>query len=124
MRALLIVSHGSRRQESNEEVNQVCEQLKGYLGASFDIVHSAFLEIATPSIPDGIKHCVDEGSSSVTVLPYFLAAGRHVSEDIPSVVDAARKEYSGIVFSITNHIGAFEGMPRLISTVVEESGVR
>ena len=124
MRALLIVSHGSRRQQSNEEVNQVCEELRRYLGGSFDVIRSAFLEIAVPSIPDGIKQCVDEGSSSVTVLPYFLAAGRHVAEDIPSIVDAARKEFSGVAFSITNHIGASEGMPRLISSVAIESDAR
>jgi sirohydrochlorin ferrochelatase len=92
------------------------------LDGSFDVIHSAFLEIASPSIPEGIKQCVDEGSSSVTVLPYFLAAGRHVAEDIPSIVDAARKEHSGVAFSITSHIGAFEGMPRLISSVAKESG--
>lgn len=124
MRALLIVSHGSRRQQSNDEVNQVCEGLRGYLDGSFEVIHSAFLEIASPSIPEGIKQCIDEGSSSVTVLPYFLAAGRHVAEDIPSIVGAARKEYSGILFSITNHIGAFEGMPLLISSVEREGGRR
>ena len=124
MRALLLVSHGSRRQQSNEEVNLVCEHLREHMDESFDIVHSAFLEIASPSIPEGIKQCVDEGSSSVTVLPYFLAAGRHVAEDIPSIVDAARNEYSSVTFSITQHIGAFEGMPRLISSVAKEGDAR
>lgn len=124
MRALLIVSHGSRRQQSNDEVNEVCANLKEYLEGDFDVIHSAFLEIASPSIPEGIKQCIDEGSSSVTVLPYFLAAGRHVAEDIPSIVDAARKEFPEVSFSITQHIGAFEGMPRLISNVAKGSDAR
>lgn len=118
MRALLLVSHGSRRQQSNEEVNLICEQLRGHLNESFDIVHSAFLEIASPSIPEGIKQCVAEGSSSITVLPYFLAAGRHVSEDIPSIVGNAQREFPDISFWITPHIGAFEGIPQLISGAV------
>jgi len=122
MRALLIVSHGSRRQQSNDEVNEVCAKLNDYLDGSFDVIHSAFLEISSPSIPEGIKLCVNEGSSSVTVLPYFLAAGRHVAEDVPSIVDAARKEFSGVTFSIAKHIGAVEGMSRLISSVAKESG--
>lgn len=119
MRALLLVSHGSRRQQSNEEVNRLCEKLRGRMDGAFDVIHSVFLEIASPSIPEGIKRCVDEGSNSVTVLPYFLAAGRHVSEDIPSIVGDAQKDFPDVSFSITSHIGAFEGIPQLISGALE-----
>ena len=119
MRALLLVSHGSRRQQSNEEVNRVCEQLKDQMDGSFDVIHSVFLEIALPSIPEGIKQCVDEGSTSVTVLPYFLAAGRHVSEDIPSIVGDAQREYPGVSFLITPHFGAFDGIPQLVTEALE-----
>lgn len=122
MRALLLVSHGSRRQQSNEEVNELSERLRQLMGESFDLIGSAFLEIASPSIPEGIKRCIDEGANSVTVLPYFLAAGRHVTEDIPSIVDDAQREFPGISFSMTPHVGAFEGMPQLISGVFEKAG--
>ena len=115
MRALLLVSHGSRRPQSNEEVNQLSERLRQQIGEYFDVINSAFLEIASPSIPEGIKRCIDEGANTVTVLPYFLAAGRHVVEDIPSIVGDAQKEFPGIAFSITPHIGAFAGIPQLIS---------
>lgn len=119
MRALLLVSHGSRRPQSNEEVDQFSERLRQHMGESFDVIHSAFLEIASPSIPEGIKRCIDEGADSVTVLPYFLAAGRHVAEDIPSIVGDAQKTFPGIAFMITPHIGAFEGMSKLISEALE-----
>jgi sirohydrochlorin ferrochelatase len=120
MRALLLVSHGSRRTQSNEEVNQVCEQLKEELGESFDIIDSVFLEIASPSIPEGIKRCVVAGSSSVTILPYFLAAGRHVTEDIPAIVADASEKYPGVSISLTRHIGASEGMLKLISSIIRQ----
>jgi len=120
MRALLLVSHGSRRSQSNEEVNQLCERLNEEMGKSFEVIHSAFLEIASPSIPEGIKQCLEEGASSVTVLPYFLAAGRHVAEDIPSIVADSSEKYPGVSISITRHIGASDGMPQLISSVIKE----
>ena len=120
MRALLLVSHGSRRQQSNEEVNQLCERLVEEMGKSFEVIRSAFLEIASPSIPEGIKQCIEEGASSVTVLPYFLAAGRHVAEDIPSIVTDAIEKHPGVSISITRHIGVSEGMPQLISSVIKE----
>ena len=46
-----------------------------------------FLELAEPSIPDGIQRCIDAGATEVVVVPYFLSAGRHVSEDIPAEVE-------------------------------------
>ena len=120
MRALLLVSHGSRRAQSNEEVNQLCDCLKSDMSLQFDMVISAFLEIASPSIPEGIKLCVEKGARSITVLPYFLAAGRHVAEDIPSIVSDASEKFPGVSISITRHIGASEGMSSLISHVVSE----
>jgi len=84
------------------------------------MIHSAFLEIASPSIPEGIEQCVEKGASSITVLPYFLATGRHVAEDIPSIVADASEKFSGISILITRHIGASEGMSKLISGVARE----
>jgi len=120
MRALLLVSHGSRRSQSNEEVNQLCERLSEDMSESFEIIHSAFLEIASPSIPQGIKQCIEAGSSSITILPYFLAAGRHVTEDIPSIVNDACQEFPEVSISISRHIGEFEGMSKLISSVIRQ----
>ena len=115
MRALLIVSHGSRLQQSNEEINELAQNLNELLNGSFEVIHSAFLEIAEPSIPEGIDKCAALGADSITILPYFLAAGRHVAEDIPSIVNEARKKYPKISIEISRHIGAFEQMPWLIS---------
>ena len=121
MRALLLVSHGSRRTQSNEEVNQLCARLKSDMDQQFDIFHSAFLEIASPSIPEGIEQCVEDGASSITVLPYFLAMGRHVAEDIPSIVANTSEQFPGVPISITRHIGASEGMLKLISSLTGNS---
>ena len=36
MQALLLVSHGSRRQQSNEEVVLLCHKLRGLMSGEFD----------------------------------------------------------------------------------------
>ncbi len=59
MKALLIVAHGSRRKQSNDEVVLLAEKLKINCSLQYDIVHAAFLEIAEVLISDGIKQCVD-----------------------------------------------------------------
>ncbi|MCB1865463.1 MAG: CbiX/SirB N-terminal domain-containing protein [Chromatiales bacterium] len=90
MRALVLVAHGSRRGASNDEVRELAARLAAQAGARFELVRAAFLELAEPSIPDGITQCVRDGAGEVVVLPYFLSAGRHVATDIPAAVDEAR----------------------------------
>ena len=93
MKALLVVAHGSRRQASNDEIRQVTKKIAQKAGDSFGDVRCAFLELAEPSIPDGIGECVNAGADEVIVLPYFLSAGRHVAEDIPAEIEKKQAEW-------------------------------
>jgi len=56
MKALLLVAHGSRRQQSNDEVVKIAETLKAHCSGEYQIIYSCFLEIAETLIPDGIKN--------------------------------------------------------------------
>ena len=68
MKALLVVAHGSRRKQSNDEVILLADRLRNNCSQQYNIVNAAFLELAEVLIPDGIKKCVDEGASSIVVL--------------------------------------------------------
>lgn len=117
-RALLVVAHGSRREASNDEVRKLAEVISAKAGNRFKMVVPAFLELASPSIPDGIEYCVQAGASEVVVLPYFLSAGRHVSQDIPAEVDIKRKEYPQLPISIAAYLGSDEGIADLMLGLV------
>ena len=71
MKGLLLVAHGSRREASNEEIRALTKILASRAGDQFIDIRCAFLELAEPSIPDGIGLCVDAGADEVIVLPYF-----------------------------------------------------
>ena len=114
MKALLLIAHGSRRQQSNDEVFLLAEKLKNNCADQYDIIHAGFLELAETLIPDGIKKCVDDGATSIVVLPYFLNSGRHVIEDIPEEVDATRPLYPQVEIKIAPHLGASELMMDLL----------
>ena len=113
MKALLLVAHGSRRKQSNNEVVMLADRLKKRTD-QYDIIHAGFLELAETLIPDGIKKCVDDGASSIVVLPYFLNSGRHVIEDIPEIVNHTKPSYAGIDIKIAPHVGASELMMDLL----------
>ena len=117
-RALVIVAHGSRREASNAEVRQLAQVIAGKVGERFMQVESAFLELAEPSIPDGIEKCIQAGADEVIVLPYFLSAGRHVSQDIPAEVEIKRKQYPHTSISIAAYLGADERVAELMASLV------
>ena len=106
MQALLVVAHGSRRTESNDEVRQLTTQLAGKAGDQYPIVRCGFLELAEPSIPDGIEQCIQAGATEVVVLPYFLSAGRHVVTDIPNEVRGRQEAHPQVKIRIAPYLGA------------------
>jgi sirohydrochlorin ferrochelatase len=123
MKALLLVAHGSRRQQSNDEVMALADRLKTHCGDQYGIIHGAFLELADVLIPLGIEKCVDDGATSIRVLPYFLNSGRHVVEDIPNIVNEAKKRYPNTDISIASHLGASGLMLDLVVACASESGI-
>lgn len=130
MKSLLLVAHGSRRAESNAEIERLAARLAERLAArlaerlasradgppderaakGFGHVGHAFLEIAEPSIPDGIERCIREGATEVRVLPYFLARGTHVAVDIPAEVDGKRAEHPDVDIRITDYLGTADAL--------------
>lgn len=122
MKALLIVAHGSRREASNEEVRQVTRQVAEIAGDQFGLVISGFLELAEPSIPDGIQQCIDAGATEVVVLPYFLSAGRHVAEDIPADIQLAQGRNPHIKISQAPYLGSAAGVRELLLGLAQGMG--
>ncbi|MBN2162092.1 MAG: CbiX/SirB N-terminal domain-containing protein [Pontiellaceae bacterium] len=114
MKALLIVAHGSRRKESNEEVRRLAKRIKENAGPAFDMVQSAFLEISSPQIDSAIADLVDAGADEIKVFPYFLSAGTHVVNDIPRIINEEQLARPNLHIEILPHMGALQGISTLI----------
>lgn len=120
MKSLLLVAHGSRRAESNQEIEQLTARVAARAGHEFAVIEHAFLELAEPSIPDGIQRCLDRGASVVNVLPYFLASGTHVVEDIPEQVAIKQAEHPDADIRITDYLGTVDEMADLLLRLASE----
>lgn len=114
MNAILIVAHGSRREESNEEIRRLTHQVANKSAEHFDLIDTAFLELASPLIPDGIQSLVDKGADNVLVVPYFLARGTHVASDIPAEVAKAQQANPDTEIQISDYLGSSDAMPDLL----------
>jgi sirohydrochlorin ferrochelatase len=119
MKAALLISHGSRSQKTIDEIKILIGKLKSK--SDFKFIDFAFLELQSPSIPEGIKACVEKGATEILILLNFLNAGRHIDEDIPEIIKEAKEEYSKVEFSIANPIGQHAKIPDLFIDIIKNS---
>lgn len=103
---LIIVDHGSRRQESNLMLNEFVAMFRDRTG--YPIVEPAHMELAEPSIKDAFRACVQQGVNRVIISPFFLFPGRHWLRDIPSLAAEAAKDHPGISYIVTAPLGLHE----------------
>lgn len=113
-RAVLVVGHGSRRVEANEDVREAARRI-GVRG-QFPLIAAAFLEIEHPNIFEGFAQLVAEGARHITIHPYFLSPGRHTRGDLPREVAEASSQYEGVTYDITEPLAAH---PLVIEASVE-----
>lgn len=111
---VLVVGHGSRRREANDDVRGAAQAIAQRGG--FALVEPAFLEIEHPNISEGFARLVERGAKEILVHPYFLSPGRHTRGDIPMEVQAAAAKHPGIRFRITEPLSAH---PLVISASIE-----
>ncbi len=119
MKAILLVSHGSRSTKTKEEISDLADILRQRLPEK--IVEFAFLEIQSPGIPEGIDKCVSQGATLVVVALNFLNAGRHVDEDIPAIVLAEQKKYPQVKFTVSKPLGEHVQIPDLIIDLINNA---
>jgi len=121
MHALLLIAHGSRREASNVEIRELTTRLERIAGDRYDCVIPAFLELAEPDIPTGVDLCVKAGATTVTAVPYFLSAGRHVASDIPAELEKAERMHQAITIHQSDYLGKHESIVELLFTLALET---
>ncbi len=119
MKAILLVSHGSRETKARVEIERIARGLKKKSGIS--LVEPAFLEIEVPDISEGIRRCVNKGASEIIVLLNFLNSGKHASTDIPKIVNQARRHHPGVRFRITEPLGRIDYLVDVFMKLVNET---
>lgn len=112
--ALLLIAHGSRREEANAEFEFVASAIRDR--GRYPIVQVAYLELAEPTIDAGAALCVEAGATDVILLPYFLSPGRHVVEDLSAARDSLAARFAHVRFALAEPLGRHP----LIVDVLEE----
>jgi sirohydrochlorin ferrochelatase len=115
---IIIVDHGSRREESNEMLLHVVETYRHQ--TSWQNVEPAHMELAEPTIATAFDRCVAKGARRVVVMPYFLLPGKHWHEDIPALTAAAAAKHPGVTYLVTAPLGLSAKIHEIIDCRIDE----
>jgi sirohydrochlorin ferrochelatase len=114
---VIVVDHGSRREESNALLLDVVRDFQATTG--FAIVEPAHMELAQPSIEAAFARCIERGATKVVVFPYFLLPGRHWDKDIPRLAAEAATRYPHVSYLVTAPFGLHPLMSEVMRQRIE-----
>jgi sirohydrochlorin ferrochelatase len=118
-KALLLIDHGSRKQDANDLLPEVARLIKEM--SDFDSARYAHMELAEPTIEQGFEDCVGDGAEEVIVHPYFLSPGRHSTSDIPRMIAEVAARHPQVRYRITEPLGLHRRLAELILERVREA---
>lgn len=101
MRGILVVGHGSKVLEVNEKFKELIKILRKNTGKD---VRGANLTLADPKLEEVIRSMYAEGFREITVIPYFLSNGSHVTEHIPRILKELESNLGGLTFLLENSL--------------------
>lgn len=114
---LVVVDHGSRREESNAMLLEMVEMVRE--AVAYSIVEPAHMELAEPSIATAFDRCITQGADSVVISPYFLLPGRHWNQDIPHLAAEAAAKHPGVKYLVSAPLGLHPLMAEVVGSRVD-----
>lgn len=103
MRAILYICHGSRVKAGQQAALAFIEKTMETNVAP--IQEACFLELAEPSIAEGVARCIERGASEIVALPFLLLRAGHANIDIPTELQEVMKAYPHIPLYYGDPIG-------------------
>lgn len=115
----LLVGHGTRKPAGAAQLRTVFEQLEPLLPRGKS--GYCFLELAEPTIEQGIEELASAGVKDLVVVPLLLFTAGHAIEDIPQAVNAAAAKHGIRVLAVTPSLGCDPAILRLSALRFRES---
>lgn len=121
--ALLLVGHGSRDPDGQREFLAFATKVQQAAGPR--PVVPCFLELAEPTIPQGLARCLELGYQDIAAVPVLLFAARHNKRDVPVEFDRVRQHHPELRIRYGRHFGIsteiVDGLRALIAQAEQQS---
>lgn len=101
--ALILFAHGARDPAWRAPLDALAQRMRAALPACR--VSVAFLEFMSPSLPEALDAAAAAGARRIEVAPVFWAAGGHLKQDVPVLLEAARARLPEVVIRLWPTLG-------------------
>jgi sirohydrochlorin ferrochelatase len=117
--AILLIAHGSRRPEANRDLINLADMLRPRVPGR--MIEVAYLELAEPSIPTALQRCRQLGAREIDMLPWFLSAGSHVTDDLTGFRDEFTSQHPEVAVTLHPPLGLH---PLMVDILLARLGER
>ena len=122
---LLVVGHGTRNSQGVQQLQTLSLQIAEI--ASPCPVEGCFLELAEPTIEEGVQRLASRGVNRLVTVPILLFEAGHAKADIPQAVKQAAREAGVVVEAQSPPLGCSAEVlalshQRLIESIEREEG--
>lgn len=83
-------------------------------------VRIGFLNYTSPRFSEAVDELVQDGSLEIIIVPYFLVAGKFVTEDLPEEIGAARERHPHVTFTVAEAVLA---APEMADAILESASL-
>lgn len=115
---LILIAHGSREPRWLASVEELAKTLQAAHGQ--DRVQLAYMQSASPTLPQAVSAAADSGQTKIRVLPLFLTLGGHVARDIQNQVDQIRQTHPNINLQLLPPVGKHPLFIGLLDKIIAE----
>lgn len=120
MQAVLYVAHGSRVKQGVEEARIFLQRTSEKVDVAIQEI--CFLELAEPTIIQGVENCVKRGATKIAVAPILLLTANHLNHDIPEEIAIAQKRFPHVEITIGRAFGVDDRLVTSLVARLEETG--
>ncbi|WP_158775047.1 sirohydrochlorin chelatase [Cobetia sp. L2A1] len=115
--ALILLAHGSRDPRWREPFEALETALATRLKRPTRL---AYMELCDPLLTDTINTLVAENASRIDILPLFFAAGRHLREDVPAMLEVSQHDHPDCPIALLDPVGAHPAFVEALIQIVEQ----
>ncbi|MBL3557069.1 MULTISPECIES: sirohydrochlorin chelatase [Marinobacter] len=112
---IILLAHGS----SDQRWCQTFEKLATPTLESVAGSRIAYMELAEPSLETIISEGRKDGIDTFTIIPLFLAAGRHLRKDVPGMIEELQATHN-VTITLAPPIGENPQLGNAIRDVVNQ----
>ncbi|GAA3951407.1 CbiX/SirB N-terminal domain-containing protein [Allohahella marinimesophila] len=120
----ILMAHGSRDPLWAQPFEALHEAVLKDLPAEHPTT-LAYMELSEPTLDQAVASAVEAGAKSIAILPLFFAAGRHLREDVPAMIQELEKQLPvslTLLPPVGSHPSFFNAVADIIQDSIKESG--